>query len=62
MWITDISELMYNKCKIDDKKENLNFNLEDRLIYHYCKNIKNKPELYNIWKLQWRKRYKILFG
>ena len=45
MWITDISELMYNKCKIDDKQEYWNLISEDRWLYHYCKNIKDRPEL-----------------
>ena len=47
MWIDNISEIMYEKCLKTDKKEYWLLITEDCYLYHYCKNVKDRPEMYN---------------
>ena len=45
MWINNISEYMFNRCKLDDRKEFRDLITDDRWIYQYCKSIKDRPEM-----------------
>ena len=45
MWFEDISEIMYHKCKIDDRKEYWENITDNYYIYLYCRNIRDRKEL-----------------
>ena len=47
MWITNISKIMYNKCKENDKKEYRDLISEDKFIYWYCLYIKDRKEMWS---------------
>ena len=47
MWLEDISQIMYEKCKIDDKEEYWSMITNNKVIYLYCLKVKDRSEL---WK------------
>ena len=45
MWMSEISEIMYTKCRKNDKKEYWENITASHFAYLYCCYVKNRPEV-----------------
>ena len=63
MWFYNISKIMYDKCKTDDREEYWSLITDEFYIYWYCKYIKDRPELWSrltdkVWICEYCKNVK----